>query len=298
MVQYCRKCGKELDDDAEFCEDCGFSLDENPSKEKAKNKIITHKDNKPVETNNKNEFINKLPLILAIISIILAIFEGLGTPMLMGWNYILLAMGVGIVGGLIGIFLMEKLNEPLIAAVEFIVIGAMIFKCIGRFGEISAVLFIITAIVTLYLKGLKTANKKLWAIPIITLIGIFAILILGGAIYQINAENSVTLDNLSQNITNDGYGYYEGYITGDLKVDASFDYLSVDIDFYDADGKIIDSTIGWNELNPESGHTYKISGWYFKQTPPVKAEIKVVDSAKSTNPLYAENITIITGSGV
>ncbi len=297
MVQYCRKCGKELDDDAEFCDDCGFSLNNNPTKEKTGNKITTQ-NNKPTETNNKNEFINKLPLILAIIAIILAIFEGLGTPMLMGWKNILLAMGIGVIGGLIGIFLMEKLNEPLIAAVEFIAVGAIIFMCIGRFGEISTILFIIAAILTLYLKGLETINKKLWVIPIITIIGIFAILIIGGAVYQINAENSVTLGNLSHNITNDGYGYYEGYITGDLKVDASFDYLSADIDFYDADGKIIDSTIGWNELNPESGHTYKISGWYFKQTQPVKAEVKVVDSAKSTKPLYAENITLVSGSGV
>lgn len=30
MVQYCRKCGKELEDDSEFCEHCGFKLDENP----------------------------------------------------------------------------------------------------------------------------------------------------------------------------------------------------------------------------------------------------------------------------
>lgn len=291
MVQYCRKCGKELEDDAEFCEYCGFSLNDDPTKEKT-DKIITHHDNKPIK-NNKNEFLNKLPLIVAAIASIIAIFEGLGTPMLMGWNSILMAIGVGVIGGLIGIFLMEKLNEPLIAAVEFVTVGAIIFMFIGRFGEISTILFIIAAILTLYFKGLETMNKKLWAIPIITLIGVFAILILGGAAYQMNAENSVSVGNLSQNITNNGYGYYEGYITGDIKVDASFDYLSVDIDYYDAEGKIIDSTIGWNELHPESGHTYKISGWYFKQTQPVKAEIKVVDSAKSKTPLYSENITLI-----
>lgn len=297
MVQYCRKCGKELEDDAEFCDECGFLLDDNPTKDKTNNKVISSSDNKPIETNN-NEFINKLPLIVVAIAIILAIFEGLGTPMLMGWDNILMAMGVGIVGGLIGIFLMEKFNEPLIAAIEFIAVGGIIFMFIGRFGEISALLFIIAAILTLYFKGIKATNKKLWAIPIITIIGIFIILILGGAIYHINAENSVTVGNLTQNITSDGYGYYTGYLTGDIKVDSTFDYLSVDIDFYDAEGKIITSTIGWNELNPESGHTYKISGWYFEQTQPVRAEVKVVDSAKSTTPLYSENITIVTGSEV
>lgn len=292
MVQYCRKCGAKLDDDSKFCEDCGFSLDDNPTKEKTEDKVNTINDNESIETDDKNKFKTKLPLIVATIAIIMAVFEGLGTPMLMGWNSILMAIGVGVVGGLVGIYLIEKLNEPLIAAVEFVGVGAIIFMLIGRFGEISAILFVIAAIITLYLKGLEVINKKLWIIPVITVIGVFLILILGGVAYQINAENSVTVGNLTQNITYDGYGYYTGYLTGDIKVDSKFDYLSVNINYYDKDGKIIKSNIGWNELNPESGKTYKISNMYFEKTPPAKAEIKVVDSAKSTNPLYTENITL------
>lgn len=293
MVQYCRKCGKELKDDAKFCDGCGFSLNDDPTKEKSEDTTqLIQNDNKPIQSNNKKEFMNRLPLIIAGIAIIMSIFEGLGTPMLMGWNSILMAMGVGIVGGLIGIFLMEKLNEPLIASAEFIAIGAIIFMFIGRFGEISAILFIAAAVTALYFKGLQTNNKKLWAIPIITIIGIFIILIFGGAVYQINAENSVTVGNISQNITYSGYGYYTGYITGDIEVDTNFDYLSVDVDYYDKDGKVIYSGIGWNQMHPESGKTYKISSWYSDKTQPVKAELKVVDSASSTTPLYTENITI------
>lgn len=292
MVQYCRKCGAKLDDDSKFCEECGFSLDDDPTKEKTENKDNTIADNKNIETDDKNKFIKRLPLILSVIAIIMAVFEGLGTPMIMGWNSILMAMGVGIVGGLIGIFLMEKLNEPLIAAVEFIGVGAIIFMFIGRFGEISAILFIITAIITLYFKGLEVINKKLWTIPVITIAGVFLILILGGVAYQINAQNSVTVGNLTQNISYNGYDYYTGYVTGDIKVDSKFDYLAVNINYYDKDGKIITSGIGWNDLNPESGHTYKISHMYFDKNKPVKAEIKVVDSAKSNNHLYTQNITI------
>ena len=292
MVQYCRKCGAELDDDSKFCAECGFLLDDDPTKEKTENNVKSITEDQSIETDDKNKFLKKLPLIVAAIAVIMAIFEGLGTPMLMGWDSILMAIGVGVAGGLVGIFLMEKLNEPLIAAVEFIGVGAIIFMLIGRFGEISAIFFIIAAIITLYFKGFKAINKKLWIIPVITVIGIFLILILGGALYQINAENSVTVGNLTQNITYDGYGYYTGYITGDIKVDTNFDYLSVNINYYDKDGKIINSGIGWNELNPQSGQTYKISSMYFEKTQPVKAEIKVVDSAKSNNPLYTENITI------
>lgn len=293
MVQYCRKCGKELDDDAEFCDSCGFNLNSNLN-----NNQTTETTNAPMKQNDKAEFVTRLPLILAIIGIIVSLAEGLGTPMLMGWDNIMMAMAIGVIGGLLGIFLMEKLDEPLIAAVEFIATGALIYMFIGRFGEISAVLFIIAAVLTLYLKGYYAKEKKLWAIPILTVVLIFTLLILGGALYQANAVNSVTIGNFSQNITNDGYGYYEGYLTGDIKVDSNFDYLCVNVDYFDSEGKVIRSDIGWNDLNPESGKTYKISSWYFEQTPPAKAEIKVVDSSDDTTPLHTENVTLITSSEV
>ena len=296
MVQYCRKCGKELDDDADFCDDCGFNLNESPVQNK---KSVPETTNKPTTDNkDKSEFVNKLPLILAVVGIVVSIAEGLGTPMIMGWDNIMMAMAVGIVGGLLGIFLMEKLDEPLIAAVEFIATAALLYMFIARFAEISAILFIIAAILTLYLKGYYAKNKKLWAIPILTVILIFALLFAGGALYQFNAENSIEVGNITQNITNNGYGYYDGEVIGDIYVGSNFDYLEVTVNFYDSSDKIIDSTIAWNEVNPESGKTYQFSGWYFKENPPAKAEIKVVDSAKSTTPLYTENITISTSGGV
>ena len=287
MVQYCRKCGKELSDDSEFCENCGFQLDENPKNNK---EIVKH------DSDDKNEFVKKLPLILAIIGIIVSIAEGLGTPMIMGWDNILTAMGIGIAGGLIGILLMEKLDEPLIAAVEFIATGALIYMFIARFGEISTVLYIVAAILTLYLKGHYAHNKKLWAIPILTFVLIFGMLVAGGALYQMNAENSVEVGNITQDIKYNGYGYYDGNVYGDIFVGTNFDYLEVTVDFYDSQGKILYSTIGWNELHPTSGKTYKFEGMYFKEKQPVKAEIKVSDSANSATPLYRENITITTAN--
>ena len=286
MVQYCRKCGKELDDDAEFCEECGFQLNETPQN------VIKH------NTENKNEFATKLPFILAIIGIVVSVAEGLATPMLMGWDNIIFEMAIGIIGGAIGILLMEKLNEPLIAAVEFIAAGALIFMFIARFGEISAVLFIITAVLTLYLKGYYAGNKKLWLVPILTVVLVFALLIAGGAFYQMNASNSIEVGNITQNIENSGYGYYNGAVSGDIYVGSSFDYLEVNVNFYDSQDKILYSTIAWNEINPDSGKTYKFEGMYFDQKMPVKAEIKVVNSAKSASPLYSENITLTANSGV
>ncbi|MBR1610541.1 MAG: hypothetical protein IJ672_03490, partial [Methanobrevibacter sp.] len=275
----------ELDDDAEFCVSCGYKLNETPTQNTVKSK-------------GNSEFVTKLPLILAIIAIIVSVAEGLGTPMLFGWDNILAAMALGIIGGIIGIVLMEKLDEPLIAAVEFIATGALVFMFIGRFGEISAVLFIIVAILALYFKGYYANNKKLWAIPVLTVVLIFVIIIVGGALYHINAENSITVGNVTQNIKNDGYGYFDGSVSGDIHVDSTFDYLEVTINFYDSQDKIIQSTIGWNDANPESGKTYTFDGMYFDQKQPAKAEIKVIDSVSSQTPLYTENITISTTSGV
>ena len=289
MVQYCRKCGKELEDDAEFCDGCGFQLNENPNPEK---QLVKE------DSTNKNEFATKLPLILAIIGIIVSIAEGLGTPMLFGWDNILAAMAIGVIGGIIGIVLMEKLDEPLIAAVELIATGALIFMFIGRFGEISTVLFIIAAVLTLYFKGHYAHNKKLWAIPILTVVLIFAVIIASGALYQMNAENAIEVGNVTQNITDDGFGYYDGKVSGDIFVGSNFNYLEVTVDFYDSQDKILYSTIAWNSANPDSGKTYTFEGTYFDQKAPAKAEIKVVDNVGSKTPLYSENITLKTGSGV
>ena len=297
MVQYCRKCGQELDDDAEFCDSCGFEL--NSDLKKKETDVTKTSESKPVEAkNNKNEFVNKLPLILAVIAIIIGVGEGLGTPMLMGWNDIIAAIAVAIIGGLIGIILMEKMDEPLIAAAEFIVTGALIYMFIARFGEISAILFIVAGILTLYLKGMKNNDKKLWAIPILTFVLIFLMIIAGGVIYQANAENSIAIGNITQNITDDGYGYYTGELVGDIYVGTNFDYLEVTVNYYDNQDKIIDSTIGWNEIHPDSDKTYKFNGKKKKKTQPAKAEMKVFDSSTSTTPLYTENITIKTTSGV
>lgn len=283
MVQYCRKCGEKLDDDAEFCDSCGFKLNESP---------IEKKESKNQTQHEKIEFVTRLPLILAIISIIIAIAEGLGTPMLMGWTNILSAMGVGVVGSIIGIILMEKLDEPMIAAIEFIATGALIFMFIGRFGEISAALLIITAVLTLYFKGYHVKSRKLYAIPILTFVLIFALLIISGVVYQINAEDSIEVGNITQDIKYDGYGYYDGHVMGDIYVGTNFDYLEVTVNYYDSQNKVLYSGIGWNELHPESGKTYKFDSMYFDEQAPVKAEIKVVDSASSTTPLYTENITL------
>ena len=59
MVQYCRKCGHELDDDAEFCASCGFNLNDRPTKEETKVVKTSDNDSDNVKS-DKNEFINAI----------------------------------------------------------------------------------------------------------------------------------------------------------------------------------------------------------------------------------------------
>lgn len=56
MAQYCRKCGKELDDDAEFCDECGNPI---------------------YETKNSKITINKKTAIIGILTIIIIAIIGL-----------------------------------------------------------------------------------------------------------------------------------------------------------------------------------------------------------------------------
>ena len=55
MVQYCRKCGKELDDDAEFCDGCGFNLNNHPTESKQEE---SKKEIKTIQSkNDKKELV-------------------------------------------------------------------------------------------------------------------------------------------------------------------------------------------------------------------------------------------------
>ena len=67
MVQYCRKCGKQLDDNVKFYDAYGFELDGEIPKE---NRSV------PVQTKtDKSAFLSKLPLVLAIISTIYVLLK-------------------------------------------------------------------------------------------------------------------------------------------------------------------------------------------------------------------------------
>lgn len=294
MVKRCRKCGRELEDGAEFCKSCGFQVKNDPASKTKPAKSFEDKLN--AFKNYNSRYLRKLPLTLAVIAIFAAVCEGLATPIIIGLDRIMLEMATGVLASLIGIYLMEKTDEPVIAACEFIVTAILIFILIGGFGEISAILFIITGISVLCIRGLHSSNWRLWSVPVLTFALVLVALMAGGLLTQMSAEDYIAVGNITQNITYDGHGHYIGEVCGDIRVEIFFDYLEVTVSYYDNDGKLIDSTVGWNESDPNSAKTYHFEGKYFHAKKPATAEIRVVDSQTDKTPLYTENIPIITSS--
>ncbi len=276
MSKFCKSCGKPNDDDAKHCIYCGEKLDN--SKETS------------VSVKPDKHSLHTLTLILAIISIAVGVIECLSAPMLLGFNEVIISMFVVIIGGILAIYLMKK-EEFLISGIEFISIAVVLLLFLGRFALIGTILFIITAILVLYFKGTYCSTKKLLSIPILTIVLTFVILILIGGFSAFNAQNSIEIGNVTDSIVY-SYGYYDGNIEGDIKVDTDFDYLKVSIDYYDSQGKIVESGIAWNDLNVKGGNTYHFSHMYIDHVQPTTAKLSVYDNSKGENPLYTENITL------
>lgn len=244
--------------------------------------------------NNENKIISEIPLILAIISIIIGIIEGLSCPMIIGIDSIIFEMAIAIVGGCIGIFLFKKQNEYLIAGIEFIITGILMCFALSQLALIGTILFVATGVITIFLKERKVKDKKMWAAPVITVVIPIIILILVGGAVAINEStlgDKIQISNVQNGITN-SYGSYNGDLKGDISLDSDFDYIELDVKYLDANGKVLDSGIGWNENYAKSGQTYQFTSYYYGDEQPVKAEISVVNSVGDTDPIYVQNVTL------
>lgn len=211
--------------------------------------------------------------------------------MFFGIEYICFAIAITILGGLIGIYLTKRTEEYLIASVEFIITGIIVYLCIASFGLLSTILFIVTGILILFTKGTNNNNKKLWAIPILTVVLLVCLILTGGILSSIGASNSIEIGNITYDIKNE-YGYVSGDLKGDLTISSYFDYLEVSVKYYDSSNKIIYSGIAWNENNIEPGQTYHFTSSYFEEVQPTRAEIIVTNDYSGEAPIYTQNITL------
>jgi len=319
---FCRKCGAKLKDldedliesetkenksdgDAEKSEGAKSKTDLNNSgsdsnisddslKDDFKPNIkYSHNKDKNILDENGNKLI-LLPIILGIIGIVLGILEGLNCPMLMGWENILFEMIVAIMGGCLGLILFKIFDEYLLAGVEFIITGSLMYLALYNLALIGSILFIIAGVFSIVLFKRGINDKKLISIPILTIVVPFLILIMimaVSAVAESNLTNQVNISNVENSIVSD-YGYYSGSLKGDIYLNADFEYIELDIEYFDADGKVLDSNYAWNQANAQSGKTYQFESSYYNKEQPVKAQITIYKDSIDKKPFYIQNVTL------
>lgn len=316
MMAFCPKCGSEMADDDVFCRSCGAriepletdsSKEENKEDSKEESNKETKEDKKEefkpniVSSSKKEETVvedNKLllvPLVLGVIGFIVGIAEGLGCPMLFGWDCILTEMVIVVVGGLLGIFLYKFQEEYLIAGIEFIVTGALMVFLIGNMAMIGAIIFIIAGVLAIVLTKKFNANKNIfYCIPVATVLLAFVILLLFAAssVAALNdLSQGVSITNVNNTIAY-SYGYYDGSIKGDISLNKSVEDFSMEMEFFDKNGRVLDKTYPLTENSIQAGKTYQFDGMYMKQEQPYTAQITLKQGYDDNNIFYVQNITL------
>ena len=164
-MAFCPNCGKEIDEDDQFCKGCG-------SKIKADGNLdLEHAKDLKTESAGADNKLIIIPLVLGIIGVIVGLAEGLSCPMLFGWINIMTEMVIAVVGGCLGIYLFKFKKEYLIAGIQFIITGILMTFLIGNMALIGCIIFIIAGILSIFLtKKYNIDNKVLLILPAFTVI--------------------------------------------------------------------------------------------------------------------------------
>ena len=226
--------------------------------------------------------------------VIVGLAEGLSCPMLFGWINIMTEMVIAVVGGCLGIYLFKFKKEYLIAGIQFIITGIIMTFLIGNMALIGCIIFIIAGILAIFLtKKYNIDNKVLLALPVFTIILMFlvALLMVGVGDYnQSQLADQVSISNV-QNTIAYSYGYYDGDLKGDIYFDTSLDYVSMEVEFLDANGKVLDTTYALMDTTVEAGKTYQFDAFYMKEEKPYKAQISLKNDMED-EPFYVQNVTL------
>ena len=203
---------------------------------------------------------------------------------------------IAIVGGCLGLYLYHFKKEYLIAGIQFIVTGILMTFLIGNMAFIGCIIFILAGILSIVLnKKYNINNKILLSLPVVTVI----LMILVGVLFvgigdynQSQLSKQVTLSNVNNDIAY-SYGYYEGNLKGDIHFDTSLDDVSMEVEFMDENGKVLDKTYALTESSVEADKTYQFDAWYMKQEKPYTAQIILKNDAFSdVDPFYVQNVTL------
>ena len=291
-MAFCPNCGKEIDESDQFCKGCGSKITADGDLDLEHTKDLKTNNAESADVDNK---LILIPLVLGIIGLIVGLAEGLSCPMLFGWINIMTEMVIAVVGGCFGIYLFKFKEEYFIAGIQFIVTGILMTFLIGNMALIGCIIFIIAGILAIVLtKKYNMDNKVLLALPVFTIILMIlvAVLMVGiGDYNQSQLADKVSISNVENTITQ-SYGYYDGSLKGDVYFDTTLDYVSMEVEFYDANGKVLHTTYALMDTSVEAGKTYQFEAMYMKQEQPYKAQISLKNSALEDEPFYVQEVNL------
>lgn len=287
-MAFCPNCGKEIDEDDQFCKGCGSKIKSDG------NLDLEHTKDLKTETADADNKLILIPLILGIVGVIVGIVEGLGCPVLFGWINIMTEIAIAVIGGCLGLFLFKFKKEYLIAGIQFIITGILMTFLIGNMALIGCIIFIIAGILSIFLtKKYGVDNKVLLILPAFTVILMILILVLMVGVGEYNQSqlaDQVTISNVENTIVQ-SYGYYDGSIKGDIYFDTTLDYVSMEVEFYDANGKVLDTTYALMDTSVEAGKTYQFDAIYMKEEKPYKAQISLKNNVDD-EPFYVQEVNL------
>lgn len=287
-MAFCPNCGKEIDEDDQFCKGCGSKIKSDG------NLDLEHTKDLKTETADADNKLILIPLILGIVGVIVGIVEGLGCPVLFGWINIMTEIAIAVIGGCLGLFLFKFKKEYLIAGIQFIITGILMTFLIGNMALIGCIIFIIAGILSIFLtKKYGVDNKVLLILPAFTVILMILILVLMVGVGEYNQSqlaDQVTISNVENTIVQ-SYGYYDGSVKGDIYFDTTLDYVNMEVEFYDANGKVLDTTYALMDTSVEAGKTYQFDAIYMKEEKPYKAQISLKNNVDD-EPFYVQEVNL------
>lgn len=113
-----------------------------------------------VKVSKKKKIASKIPLILGLISMIIIVIDILLLPVMINNYPLLIAEITSLIISASSIYLMEKLNNPKISVLGFILSAFILFMFMGSHGYLETLLFVVTSIFTLYIKIIVRKLKE------------------------------------------------------------------------------------------------------------------------------------------
>lgn len=267
----------------------------------------------------------KINYILAILGFIFGILGAIVAYGLSGINSELITNGsialISGILGLIGIWLFDK--DYRISSVQYIISGIGILIGVSLFGVLGFIFYVVAAIVSFVEKDKarptpvvnnnnthyygntpqppvtqKNSDMQLWLIPIISFIIIIFVAVGGSFSHDAEiAQKTTSLEVSNITIKSNGYSMYT--VSCDLTPKMDYDYLQMQVIFYDSNGAVIGkSPLVWNTNNPAKDQLIKVSGIAMtsnSNTVPARAELYFYDSAltsDSNDAIFVKNVTI------